>query len=317
METLKAHLQTLLPNLKNRVFVIGGPTASGKSRFALDLATLLEGVIINGDSLQLYGELPILTAHPSPLDLKKSPHRLYGTLSPDTRTTAPFWAQRAHTEIQEVLAQGKTPIVVGGTGFYLKVLMEGLNDIPKPSPEIREKGKKILEEKGLSFLWEDLKTKDPESLQHLSPNDTQRLLRTWEIYEFTKIPLSLWQKKELLPQPSQELSFFKILLKPPREDIWASINHRTGLMIEKGALKEVQNLLLNTLSSSHPLKKAVGVTELLSYLEGKLSLENALLNITIKTRQYAKRQTTWFAHQFHPDLIYPFLYDGTFKSFLS
>ncbi|HQS84513.1 MAG: tRNA (adenosine(37)-N6)-dimethylallyltransferase MiaA [Alphaproteobacteria bacterium 16-39-46] len=315
MEPIKALLKTLSPLPKNTVFVIAGPTASGKSQFALDLATSLGGIIINGDSLQLYRELPILTAHPGALDLKKIPHKLYGTLDLETRTTAPLWAELAHAEIQKAQKKGKIPIIVGGTGFYLKVLMEGLNDIPKIPPEIREKGRLLLQEKGLSFLWEDLKTKDPESLLSLSPNDTQRLLRAWEIYEFTKTPLSLWQKKDVLPETQKNLSFFKILLKPPRDKLCNAIEHRTAGMIENGALTEVKNILTQDLPAFHPLRKAVGVTELQAYLEGDLSLEEALLKMSIKTRQYAKRQTTWFAHQFNPDFIYPFLYDGTNKIF--
>ncbi len=314
MELIKTLRETLSPLPKNTVFVIAGPTASGKSQFTLDLAASLEGVIINGDSLQLYRELPLLTAHPSAVDLKKVSHKLYGTLDLETRTTAPLWADLAHTEIQKAQKRGKIPIIVGGTGFYLKVLMEGLNDIPKIPPEIREKGRLLLQEKGLSFLWEDLKTKDPETLLSLSPNDTQRLLRAWEIYEFTNIPLSLWQKKDILSETQKNLSFFKILLKPPRDALCKAIEHRTTAMIEKGALKEVQNLLTQDLPAFHPLRKAVGVTELQAHLEGDTSLEEALLKMSIKTRQYAKRQTTWFAHQFNPDFIYPLLYDGTNES---
>lgn len=312
MKNLKIRLQTLPLPLKETILIIGGPTSSGKSRFALDLASAVDGIIINGDSLQLYKELPIITAHPASSDLKKIPHHLYGTLSADIRTTAPLWAQLAHAKIQTIQEQGKIPIVVGGTGFYLKVLMEGLDEIPKTPPEIRQKGMSLIEEKGLSFLWQDLKTKDPEGLIYLSPNDTQRILRTWETYEFTKIPLSHWQKKQSLLQSQKKLSFFKIFINPPREELYKAINHRTTRMIQEGALTEVQNPLIKLLPPFHPLKKAVGVMELLSHCEGDLSLEEAVSKMSLRTRQYAKRQTTWFSHQFHPDLISPLLYEESF-----
>ncbi|MBS0185791.1 MAG: tRNA (adenosine(37)-N6)-dimethylallyltransferase MiaA [Proteobacteria bacterium] len=315
METIKTLLKALPPLPNNTVFIIAGPTASGKSQFSLDLAKLINGVIINADSLQLYEDLPILTAHPPAHDLKKIPHKLYGILPSETRITAPIWAKLAHGEIQKAFKAQKRPILVGGTGFYLKVLMEGLDEIPQIPPEIREKGNQLIKEKGLSFLWENLKMKDPEILSHLSPNDTQRIQRAWEVYEFTHQPLSFWQNKNNLSKNQSSLSFFKILFKPPRESLCKVIDQRATLMIEKGALKEVQNLFTKGLSPSHPLRKAVGVSELESYLEGTLSLEEARLKMSIKTRQYAKRQTTWFAHQFNSDIIYPFLYDEISKSF--
>jgi len=315
METIKTLLKELPTLPKNTVFIIAGPTASGKSQFSLDLAKLIDGVIINADSLQLYGDLPLLTAHPTPDDLKKIPHELYGILPSETRTTAPIWSELAQREIQKAFKAQKRPLLVGGTGFYLKVLMEGLNDIPQIPHETREKGNHLVKEKGLSFLWEDLKTKDPETLSHLSPNDIQRIQRAWEVYEFTKKPLSFWQNKNTLSKNQNSLSFFKILFKPSRESLCNVIDQRAALMIEKGALQEVQNLLTKELSPSHPLRKAVGVSELQSHLEGILSLEEAFLKMSIKTRQYAKRQTTWFAHQFNPDIIYPFLYGEISKSF--
>lgn len=295
---------------KKTVLVIGGPTASAKSQLALDLACSLKGVIINADSLQVYRDLPLLTAHPSFEEYQKAPHSLYGFLEPKTIMTGPSWADLALEEIVKAHLLEKIPILVGGTGFYLKVLMEGLSPLPSIPLEIREKGELLKDEKGLSFLWEELKTKDPESFLVLSPRDTYRILRAWEIYEYTKIPLSAWHKKARSSISSKaDLQFLKIFINPPRATLREAILRRTQKMIEIGVLKEVQEFLNQNLGGS-PLEKALGLTDLQAYLEKQLSLNEAVLQMTQKTRQYAKRQHTWFKHQFHADIIYPFLYEG-------
>ena len=293
-------------NLKKTVLVIGGATGSGKSRLAFDLARAINGVIINADSLQLYSSLPILTAHPTQDDQECVPHRLYGVLSSEIRTTAPYWTTLARHEIQESHLQNKIPIFVGGTGFYLKALMEGLSPIPEIPLDIKEKSRALLTEHGLSFLFKDLQAKDPHLALH--PHDTQRILRAWEVITYTQKPLSFWQKHKA--QDHTSLNFFKIVLMPPRPLLDEALQIRSIKMLQTGALEEVENLQNLVLSASHPLKKAIGVLEIEAYLKKDISLEDTLSLITTKTRQYAKRQSTWFTHQLSADILFPFLYTG-------
>lgn len=296
--------------MKPIVFVLGGPTASGKSLAAQHLGKAFGGAIINADSVQLYKELRLLTATPSLEEMGSVPHRLYGTLTSEDKVTAALWREWALQEIETAHRSQSLPILVGGSGFYLKALMEGLSPIPEIPPEIRLQGLKIKEEQGLEVLFSFLQKHDPQSAERLSPHDTHRILRAWEVWESTKTPLSVWQKYHALDAKKiNTYRFVKIFINPEREYLYQKINDRVLKMMEKGALKEVENLLKLRLPLHHPLEKAVGVHELTQYLKGCISYEAAIEEMQTKTRQYAKRQITWFSNQFKADVMYPFLYE--------
>lgn len=292
------------------IFVIGGPTASGKSLVAQNLAHVLNGVVVNADSIQLYRELPLLTAQPTLEEMAGLPHRLYGTLTSQDAVTAALWTTWTWKEIESAHGLNKIPIIVGGSGFYLKALTEGLSRMPEISSDIRLKGQIIKEEQGLEVIFNVLQHHDPETAKKLSPNDTQRILRAWEVWETTKIPISIWKRHHSIDaQKIQNYKFVKIYINPPRDQLYQKINKRVLEMMEKGVLNEVQNFSKLDISNNHPLLKAIGVHELTQYLKESISLDTAIDQMQTKTRQYAKRQITWFSNQFKADLMCPFLYD--------
>jgi tRNA dimethylallyltransferase len=280
------------------VLVIAGPTASGKSGLALKLAEELNGVVINADSMQVYKDLRILTARPSEEDEARVPHTLYGTRDGAEACTAAAWASDAAREIKAVWDDEHTPIVVGGTGLYIKALMQGLSDIPDISPDVRQAARRLRLEQGNDALYASLQEKDPDGAARLKPKDRQRVLRAWEVVEATGKPLHVWQDKAsepLLPKAR----FFSVLVQPTREDLYAACDGRFETMLETGALAEVKALLKRALDPSLPVMKALGVTELAAYLRGEGTREAAVTEAQQHTRNYAKRQTTWFKTQFH------------------
>ena len=292
------------------IFVIGGPTASGKSLASQHLARNLKGIIINADSVQLYQELPLLTAKPTEEEMAYVPHRLYGKLTSQDTVTASLWTTWTWQEIEKTHLYKKIPLIVGGSGFYLKALMEGLSPMPEIPHEIRMRGQTIRQEQGLAILFDVLQRQDPESAKKLSPNDAHRILRAWEVWEATGIPLSVWQRQQSSDASKiQNYKFVKIFINPARSQLYQRINERVLKMMDRGALGEVKNLLELNITLPHPLQKAVGVHELSQYLKGCISYDEAIHQMQTKTRQYAKRQITWFSHQFKADLTYPFLYE--------
>lgn len=279
-----------------KVLIVAGPTASGKSSFAFQLAQEKNGVILNGDSLQVYHGLEILTAQPSLKDQQEIPHRLYGFLDPKTTCSVGKWRDLVLSEIKKIHENEKLPIVVGGTGLYLKALMEGMSIIPPINPEIRKK----LEEKGRSqeSLYAELQKVDPDLATRINPHDKQRTLRGLEVFYETGRPLSFWQS-----QKSENLSyeFEKILLMPSREEEEERIVKRLEEMLEYGALEEIRAFLSQ--SPSFTAMKAIGLREFGAFLNGECTLEQAKEITFFHTRQYAKRQRTWFRHQFQADQV--------------
>lgn len=283
---------------QNGVLVIAGPTASGKSGLALRLAEELNGVVINADSMQVYADLRVLTARPSAEDEARAPHKLYGYLDGATACTAAAWAADAAKEIERARANGRVPIVVGGTGLYLKALIEGLSDIPETPLEVRQAARRLRLEQGNAALYDSLKEKDPEGAARLKPKDRQRVLRAWEVVEATGTPLHVWQQKSQ-PKPLIDGLFHSILFQPEREALYAACNGRFELMLEAGALKEVEALVARNLDAALPVMKALGVPDLAAFLNGDVSREDAVTKAQQRTRNYAKRQTTWFRGQFN------------------
>ena len=277
------------------VVVIGGPTASGKSGMALDIAGALGGTVINADSMQLYADLDVLTARPGAADLARAPHRLYGVLPAEERGSAARWRDLALAEIAAAHEAGRLPVVVGGTGLYLRSLMEGLSAVPPVPEEVRRAAHARLREMGGDAFRAALVARDPASAR-LNPGDTTRLTRAWEVLEATGHPLSHWQTQAADGAPAG-LAFTVLLLDPPRDALYANCDRRFAAMMGQGALEEVRRLVARGLDPDLPAMKALGVPELRRYLQNELSLDEAVALAQQSTRRYAKRQVTWFRHQ--------------------
>ena len=285
--------------------VIGGPTASGKSGLAVALAKQCNGVIINGDSMQVYDGLPLLTAQPSPEDLATVPHRLYRALSPDSLCTAARWRDMAQAEIDTAHKNGQMPIVVGGTGFYLKTLLRGISPIPDVPADVRANMAARMHDMGNAAFHAELQDKDPVMAARLHPGNTQRLIRAMEVLTHTGKSLAAWQ--ELPPDgPPDYMKFLFVALLPPRALLYQQCNGRFDHMIAAGALEEVADFAktyAEAVADAVPLKKALGYPELLSHLQNGTPLADAITEAQKTTRHYAKRQVTWFRHQLVADLV--------------
>jgi tRNA dimethylallyltransferase len=278
--------------------IIAGATASGKSAFALSLAEKFDGVIINADSQQVYADLRVLTARPSVEDEARAPHKLYGFLGADASCSAGIWLRYAKMEIDWARAQGKTPIVVGGTGFYLKALTQGIAEMPSVEAGVRAQAVSDFEAMGREAFAERLRAIDPEFFTRLKVQDKQRLIRAYEVWLSSGKTISWWQSRDVQPiyQP-EEIEIIKIEL--PREELYARCNLRVEQMVEQGAIDEVKPLTTNhqSLITDFPIGKIIGFYEFASYLRGEIDLAQAIELCKTATRQYAKRQMTWFRHQ--------------------
>jgi tRNA dimethylallyltransferase len=276
--------------------VIAGPTASGKSTLALQVAVRTGGVIVNADSMQLYRELRILTARPRPVDEARAPHRLYGVLGADQPGSAGQWLALAQAAIDEAARQGRPAIVVGGTGLYLSALLDGLAAVPPVPAAFRAEASTLYAQEGGAGLHAALRARDPVMAARLLPQDRQRLIRAYEVVAATGRSLAAWQAEPPLrvplPAPVTGLG-----LMPPRAEVYARIGQRLDAMIAAGALDELRALRGRDLAPDLPLLKAVAVRELLAYLDGGQDLQDALDRARVQTRRYAKRQLTWLRHQ--------------------
>jgi tRNA dimethylallyltransferase len=290
--------------LIRRVVIIGGPTASGKSSLAVGLAQEANGVIINADSMQLYRGLPLLTAQPSLQEQSEAPHRLYNTLAPDDICSAARWRGMALDEIDSALQKNKLPIIVGGTGFYINSLLKGLSPIPEVPAEIRARAIARQKELGNPGLHAELSLRDPETAARLDAYNTQRVTRAWEVLEATGKGLAYWHKALPLPPP-MHFDFLTVTLIPPRETLYKKCDDRFTQMLEMGALEEAEKFRSEKNSAgiqSSPLDKALGYQELCDYMDGAITMKTAIEKSQQDTRNYAKRQTTWFRNQITADL---------------
>jgi tRNA dimethylallyltransferase len=281
------------------VVIIAGPTASGKSALALDLAERFDGTVINADALQLYRDLPILSAWPEAEAWARVPHRLYGWLDASERGSAGRWREAALREIAAAHRAGRLPVVVGGTGLYLRALRDGLVAIPPVPSEIRAEAATLYGQLGGELFRAELARLDPEAASRLPSGDRQRLTRAFEIVRATGTPIGAWQRRKPEQAPYR---FASILLMPPREALYAACDARFLRMIEAGALGEAASLAARALAPDLPAMKGVGVPELLSHLRGEVPLGAAVALAQQATRRYAKRQMTWFRHQMAADL---------------
>ena len=286
--------------MTNTIHIIAGPTASGKSARALELAHEQNGVIINCDSMQIYDAMPILTAQPSKEDKKQAPHKLYGHLHPALSISAGAWTRLATPLIKETLQNGQTPIICGGTGFYIQALTGGLSPIPEIPPEIRQQAIALMHELGSPAFCTQLEKRDPLIKGRFHENHTARLMRAWEVFEATGKSLAYWQDQPKTPPPAH-WTFETEIIMPDRETLYARCDRRFAWMLENGALEEVENftqrLEIENISEDALITKALGFKELRAYLAGTLSREKAVTQSQTATRQYAKRQMTWLRNQ--------------------
>lgn len=283
------------------VIVVAGPTACGKSALALAIAEEFGGTLINADSMQVYRDLPILTAAPGPGAVARAPHRLYGILSAAEACSAGRWRRLAIAEIGAAHDSGRLPIVVGGTGLYLRALITGLARIPPVPQPVRDAVRRRLEEDGPEALHGALAARDPVMAARLSPGDGQRVARAWEVLEATGRSLAAWQRPAGQADDGPGRAFLSIVLTPPRDVIYAACDARFKAMLAAGALDEASALSAQGLDPGLPLMKAVGLRELLRHLSGEISLAEACRLGQQATRRYAKRQLTWIRHQMTPD----------------
>jgi tRNA dimethylallyltransferase len=282
----------------HHVMILTGATASGKSALAADIAARKQGMVINADSMQLYYEAPILTAQPTAKEREVIPHKLYSVLDAESGCSVAEWVTMACTEIQWCWDKGYLPIVVGGTGMYLRALMQGLSPIPDIDPDIRDNVRKLT----TAALQEALRREDPAIFSQLHPTDTQRMARALEVVRSTGYSLLYWQ--DIPPSlPLPEAHFQLYITSLPRPLLYERINHRVEQMLAMGALEEVRALHRRGLDPALPLMRAVGVKELIAYLNNDVMLEEAADAIKTASRQYAKRQMTWMRHQFSTGII--------------
>ena len=278
-------------DLKSKIILIYGPTASGKSKFALKLAEKINGEIINADSMQVYKELKILSARPLKKDCQKIKHYLYGFQSVKKDFSAGYWLKLANQNILLIKRKKKIPILVGGTGLYFKALTDGLVKIPKIPIKFRNKIRSLHKKIGQEKFFSKLINIDPLIKNNINKFDTQRSIRAYEIKTFTKKSMINWFK-DTKPYFNDDV-FYKIYLDLPRDEIIKKIYLRTHQMIKNGAIKEVKNFLKLKVAKKRTANKAIGITEIKEFLEKKISISVVIERIAVKTRQYAKRQTTW------------------------
>ncbi|MFN7710424.1 MAG: tRNA (adenosine(37)-N6)-dimethylallyltransferase MiaA [Holosporales bacterium] len=287
--------------------VIVGPTASGKSALALQIAKAHQGIIFNADSLQIYKGLPLLTAQPSAQDCAQVPHHLYGVLTPDRSCSAGHWLKLLSSHLLDLQQNSHLPIVVGGTGLYIQTLVEGLPPIPEVPEEIRARLLARVADEGLATLYEELKTVDPICAAKYAPQDTQRITRALEIFYASHKPLSHWQQ-----QPRQKLPWeWQIMaLMPPRDLLEQRAKQRLEAMIDHGVVGEVQTLLHHYPDGGY-LSRALGFQAFAAHVRGEIALDEALQQAMLQTRQYIKRQYTWFRGQLKNPFIFNKIYSET------
>lgn len=276
--------------------LIAGPTASGKSAVAAALAERVNGVVINADSAQVYADLAVLSARPGAEDLARAEHRLFGTRDAALSCSAADWAEEARVAVAETLAQGRLPILAGGTGLYLRTLLEGIAPVPPIDPMVRDR----VRARSVGDNCEQLRSLDPEAAARLKPQDTTRIARALEVVLSTGRPLADWQS-ERSGGIGRGIELHPLVLLPPRDWLYRRCDERFASMLRQGAVEEVEALLKRDLDPDLPAMRAIGVPEIAAMLRGEISEEEARRRGQQATRNYAKRQYTWFAHQPPPE----------------
>ena len=278
-------------DLKSKIVLIYGPTASGKSHFAIKLSKKIKGEIINADSMQVYKELKILSAKPSKTNYKKIKHHLYGFQSVKKNFSTGDWLKLANQKILDIKKRKKVPILVGGTGLYFKALTDGLVSIPNIPTKFREKVRSLHKEIGNKKFFSKLIKLDPLVKKRIKPSDTQRSIRAYEVKTYTKKSIYEWFNNT--KSNYQHEDFYKIYIDFPKNELLNRIHSRAREMIKKGAVMEVKKFNSLKVRNDKTASKAIGIREVNEYLLKKIEIDQVIEKISIKTRQYAKRQRTW------------------------
>ena len=278
-------------DLKSKIILIAGPTASGKSEFAIKIAKKINGEIINADSMQVYKQLKILTARPTQKNQKRIKHHLYGFQNVAKKFSTGAWLKLAMQKIKEIRKKNKVPILVGGTGLYFKALTDGLVKIPNIPLKIRNEARYMQKKIGQENFYKKLIKLDSLAINQIYPNDVQRTIRAYEIKKYTKISMYKWFKKT--KQFFNKDVFLKFYIDFNREKLIERINSRVEKMFKNGAIKEVQRFNKLIIKKENSANKVIGIQEISKYLNGQIDLLETKKQIVIKTRQYAKRQITW------------------------
>ena len=276
---------------QSKIILISGPTASGKSNFAVKIAKKINGEIINADSMQVYKKLRILTARPTKKEQKDIKHHLYGTIDLNEKFSTGQWLKIAIKKIKSIQKRKKIPILVGGTGLYFQSLIKGLVEIPEIPLKYRNKIRVMQKKDGQKKFYKKLTKIDPNVKNKFDSNDIQRSIRAFEIKLFTKVSMYDWLEKT--NSEFNDSDFLKLYIDFTREDLIKRISSRTTAMIEAGVIKEVKRFLKVKIKKDLSVNKVIGIDELTQHLKNEINLAQAKELITIKTRQYAKRQATW------------------------
>ena len=277
--------------MPNKIILIAGPTASGKSKLAIEIAKKIKGEIINADSMQVYREFSVLSSRPSKIDLKKVKHHLYGFQPAKKLFSTGAWLKLAKKQIDQCLKNKKIPILVGGTGLYFEVITKGMSKIPNINSKVRDKIRNLQKKIGQEKFYELLLELDPLVKNKIEPSDTQRSIRAYEVKKFTKKSIFEWYK--LTRSEFKKFQIFKIFIDAPREKLLKNISNRVEQMFKNNCIEEVKNFVKLNIDPTLSTNKIIGVTEIKDFLSGARSLPQVKEIINIKTRQYAKRQVTW------------------------
>jgi len=276
---------------QSKIILISGPTASGKSNFAVKIAKKIQGEIINADSMQVYKKLKILTARPNKQEQKNIKHHLYGVIDLNEKFSTGQWLKLTIKKIKDIQKKKKIPILVGGTGLYFQSLIDGLVKIPEIPLKFRNKIRLISKRDGQEKFYKKLLKLDPKIKDKFDPNDTQRSIRAYEVKSYTNVSMYDWLTKT--KSEFKDSDFLKLHIETKREKLIERINLRTSSMINEGAVNEVKKFLKLKIIKNQSVNKVIGIAELTQYLNHEITLEEAKELILIKTRQYAKRQATW------------------------
>ena len=276
---------------QSKIVLISGPTASGKSNFAVRIAKKIQGEIINADSMQVYKKLKILTARPNKQEQKNIKHHLYGVVDLNEKFSTGQWLKSVIKKIKDIQKKKKIPILVGGTGLYFQSLIDGLVKIPEIPLKFRNKIRLISKREGQKKFYKKLLKLDPKIKDKFDPNDSQRSIRAYEVKSYTNVSMYDWLTKT--KSEFKDSDFLKLHIETKREKLIERINLRTSSMINEGAVNEVKKFLKLKIIKNQSVNKVIGIAELTQYLNHEITLEEAKELILIKTRQYAKRQATW------------------------
>jgi tRNA dimethylallyltransferase len=282
---------------RRHAILIAGPTASGKSAAALELAQAFDGVIVNADAMQVYAEIEVLSARPAPEDRRLAPHRLFGHVPAAQAYSVSRWLRDAREALDEAWGQGRVAIVAGGTGLYFRSLDQGLADVPDVPAEIRARWRRALAERGSQALHEELALRAPDEGRRLRRSDGQRIARALEVLEATGEPLGAHHGRGAATSPLAGADVTRVAIVPDRAALYRRCDARFVQMMEQGALDEVKRLMALELDPALPAMRAIGVQALARHLAGEIDVDEAVRIAQRETRNYAKRQLTWLRHQ--------------------